>query len=119
MIKVPPSKPFFSKKEVFLINEKFRNILKGKSFLSQFKYAIEFEKKFSKFIGTKYAISCNSGTGALELIFRSLNVSGKEIILPSNTFIATANAVINAGGKPIFADCDDDMCLDFKDVKKK
>lgn len=118
-IRVPPTKPFFSETDINFINNRLRNILKGKSFLSQSKFAEEFENKFSNFIGTKFAVSCNSGTSALELICRSLNICGKEVILPSNTFMATANAVINAGGKPIFADCDDDMCLSLQDVKKK
>lgn len=119
MIKVPATKPFFHNKDILSINKEFKKILNGNSFLSQFLHAQKFEKKFSRFIGTKYGVSCNSGTGALELIFRALNVYGKEVILPSNTFIATANAIINAGGKPVFADCDDDMCLDFHDVQKK
>jgi perosamine synthetase len=118
-IKVPATKPFFFNEDINFIKRKFHDILKGKSFLSQSKYAEEFEKKFSNFIGTKFAVSCNSGTSALELICRSLNVYGKEVILPSNTFMATANAIINAGGKPIFADCDDDMCLSLQDVKRK
>jgi dTDP-4-amino-4,6-dideoxygalactose transaminase len=119
LIKVPATKPFFFKNDISFINRKFNKILNGKSFLSQSKYAQEFENKFSNFIGTKFAVSCNSGTSALELICRALNIYGKEVILPSNTFMATANAVINAGGKPIFADCDDDMCLSFTDIKKK
>jgi dTDP-4-amino-4,6-dideoxygalactose transaminase len=119
VIKVPATKPFFFKNDINFINSKFNKILNGKSFLSQSKYAQEFENKFSNFIGTKFGVSCNSGTSALELICRALNIYGKEVILPSNTFMATANAVINAGGKPIFADCDDDMCLSFHDIKKK
>ena len=118
-IKVPATRPFFFKKDINYINNKFSKILNGKSFLSQSKYAQEFENKFAKFIGTKFSVSCNSGTSALELICRAINVDGKEVILPSNTFMATANAVINAGGKPIFSDCDDDMCLSLQDVKKK
>ena len=118
-IKVPATKPFFFKKDINFINKKFSKILNGKSFLSQSKYAQEFENKFARFIGTKFSVSCNSGTSALELICRAINVDGKEVILPSNTFMATANAVINAGGKPIFSDCDDDMCLSLEDVKKK
>ena len=118
-IKVPATKPFFFKKDINFINNKFSKILNGKSFLSQSKYAQEFENKFARFIGTKFSVSCNSGTSALELICRAINVDGKEVILPSNTFMATANAVINAGGKPIFSDCDDDMCLSLEDVKKK
>src|SRR3989344_5342780 len=79
----------------------------------------EFESKFASYTGTKFAVSCNSGTSALELICRAIGVAGKEVILPSNTFIATANAILNAGGIPVFADCTDNLCMDVQDVKKK
>lgn len=118
-MKIPASLPSFSSDDINFIIDNFKDILEGKSFLSQYKFSEIFENNFSKFIGTKYGVSCNSGTSALELIFRSIDISGKEVILPSNTFIATANAIINAGGKLVFADCDDDMCLSYDDVINK
>jgi dTDP-4-amino-4,6-dideoxygalactose transaminase len=48
----------------------------------------------------------NSGTSALEIIFRSIGVEGREVIVPANTFYATAGAVVHAGGRPRFTDCD-------------
>jgi len=116
MRNISATKPTFNIKDIEYITEKFKDILEGNSFLSQFKYSEEFEEKFANYIGTNFAVSCNSGTSALELIFRAIEIKGKEVILPSNTFIATANAIINAGGKPIFADCNEDMCLDFDSV---
>lgn len=113
---VPASRPYFSPEDTKYILSEFKEILDGNSYLSMHKHGELFEKKFSEFIGTKYAVACNSGTSALELIFRSLDVTSKEVILPSNTFLATAIAVVNAGGNPVFADCDDTMCLDFDDV---
>lgn len=118
-MKVPATKPYFSEDDIEFIIENFKDILHGNSFLTMWKYGEEFEKRFAEFTGTKYAVACNSGTSALELIFRSLGVAGKEVILPSNTFIATANAILNAGGIPIFADCSDKMCLGTNDVVKK
>lgn len=118
-MKVPATKPYFSKEDITFITKKFKDILRGKSFLSIHKYGEEFESKFASYIGTKFAVSCNSGASALELICRAIGVEGKEVILPSNTFIATANAILNAGGRPIFADCADNMCLDAADVAKK
>ena len=111
MRNIAATKPTFSSEDIDVITEKFKHILQGNSFLSQYKYSEEFESGFAEYIGTNFAVSCNSGTSALELIFRGLNIKGKEVILPSNTFIATANAIINAGGQPIFADCNDDMCF--------
>ena len=116
MKNIAATKPTFSPADIEFITERFTEILKGKSFLSQGIYSGEFENNFAEYTGTNYAVSCNSGTSALELIFRALDISNKEVILPSNTFIATANAIINAGGKPVFADCNDDMCLDFNNV---
>lgn len=118
-MKVPATKPYFSEGDIDFITAKFKDILRGNSFLSMHKYGAEFESKFASYIGTKFAVSCNSGTAALELICRAIDVAGKEVILPSNTFIATANAVLNAGGRPVFADCADNMCLDAVDVAKK
>lgn len=118
-MKVPATKPYFSEEDIAFITERFKDILRGNSFLTMHKYGAEFEKKFAEFIGTKYAVGCNSGTSALELICRALSVSGKEVILPSNTFVASANAILNAGGNPVFADCCDDMCLDAEDAIKR
>jgi len=118
-MKIPATKPYFSEDDITFITEKFQDILHGKSFLSNGQYTAQFEKEFAEFIGTKFAVACNSGTSALELICRALDISGREVILPSNTFIATANAILNAGGIPVFADCADNMCLDDIDVIKK
>jgi perosamine synthetase len=117
--KIQATKPYFNADDISYITEKFKEILSGKSFLSQYKYCAQFEQEFASYTGTDFAVSCNSGTSALELIFRALDVQGKEVILPSNTFIATANAIMNAGGIPVFADCDESMCLDFKDTINK
>ncbi len=62
-------------------------------------YVKKFEKKFAKFCGTKHALTVSSGTGALEIVLRALNIQGKKVILPINTFIATAAAIKNAGGE--------------------
>lgn len=113
---IPPVQPYFFEDDIEWILKNFREILEGKSFLSTYKHTEEFENLFSKYIGTKHGVGCNSGTSALELICRSVGVDGKEVILPSNTFIATANAILNAGGVPVFADCGDDMCLDADDT---
>jgi perosamine synthetase len=65
----------------------------------------EFEENFAKYIGTKYAVSLNSCTSALHLALEALNIKG-EVILPSFTFVASANAIIRAGATPVFADID-------------
>lgn len=69
--------------------------------------AREFEKLFADFVGVKHVVSASSGTAALHLAMRTLNLKpGDEVIVPVFTFAATANAVLYCGAKPIFADID-------------
>ena len=79
-----------------------------------------FEEEFAKYTGTKYAVAVNSGTSAIEAPLRYLNVKNKEVIVPTNTMVASANAVIFAGGTPVMADMDiTNLCADFEDIKRK
>jgi len=68
---------------------------------------IKFEKRFQKFIGTKYAIGVGSATHALHLSMRSLDIGpNDEVIVPTFTFAASANSVIFCGAKPVLVDVD-------------
>ena len=80
-----------------------------------------FEEKFAKFIGTKYAVGVNSGTAALHLSILSHNFKkGKKILVPAITFSATAAAVLYCGLKPKFVDINpNNLTLDFEDLKRK
>jgi len=80
-----------------------------------------FEKKFKKFIETKYAIGVGSATQSLHLSMQSLGIgSGDEVIVPTFTFAATANAAIYCGAKPIFVDVHyDTFNMNPSEVKKK
>jgi dTDP-4-amino-4,6-dideoxygalactose transaminase len=62
------------------------------------------EAAFAAEHGARFAIAVASGTAALEIILRSLEVTGRDVIVPANTFAATAFAVIAAGARPVFAD---------------
>lgn len=67
----------------------------------------QFEKKFAEFAGVKHAVAVNTGTAALHSAVVAVGVKqGDEVILPSFTFVATAEAVVMAGGKPVFTDID-------------
>jgi len=69
----------------------------------------DFEQKFCRVIGTKYAIALNSGTAALHTILSSLGLNREdEVVVPANTFSSTVNAVIYVGAKPVLADCEVD-----------
>ena len=66
-----------------------------------------FEKSFASYTGSRYAVGVCSGTAALHLAMLALNIGpGDEVILPANTFIATAWGISHAGATPVFADCD-------------
>jgi dTDP-4-amino-4,6-dideoxygalactose transaminase len=75
------------------------------------------EAAWSKRVGTKHAVALSSCTAALEITMRHIGVRGREVIIPTNTFVATANAAVSAGAKVVFADLDpDDYNLDASDA---
>ena len=79
----------------------------------------KFERSFKKYICSKECVAVNSGTAALHLALSLSDIKGKEVILPSLSFVSTAHAVIYNGGKPIFADIDPEtLCIDTEQVKK-
>jgi dTDP-4-amino-4,6-dideoxygalactose transaminase len=81
----------------------------------------EFEEEFAAFSGVRHCIGVASGTDALELVLRALGLAGgDEVILPANTFIATAAAVVRAGATPVLVDCDPiDQLVDVAEVAAK
>jgi len=80
-----------------------------------------FENMFREYKKAKYAIALNSCTAALHLSMLSIGIKpGDEVILPTMTFAATANAVIHAGGRPVFCDCEKStMNIDPADIERK
>jgi perosamine synthetase len=70
------------------------------------KYVGEFERQFAAFCGTKYAVACANGTVSLHLSLVALGIGeGDEVIVPTFTYIASANAVKYCGATPVFVDC--------------
>lgn len=69
-------------------------------------YGTAFEAQFAAWCGMNHGVAAGSGTAALEIILRCLQVEGQEVLVPANTFFATAAAVIHAGGRPVFMDTD-------------
>ncbi|MCV0393555.1 MAG: DegT/DnrJ/EryC1/StrS family aminotransferase [Nitrosopumilus sp.] len=79
-----------------------------------------FEKKFSEYVGSKRCVAVNSGTSALHLALSLYDVKGKEIIVPSMSFVSTAHAALYNQAKPVFVDIDPTtLCLDPKKVRAK
>ena len=81
-----------------------------------------FERAFSESLGGGYAIAVSNGTAALHLALAGLSLKeGDEIVLPSLTFVATANAILYVGAKPVFADIVglDDLNISPQEIEKK
>ncbi|GAB4373803.1 MAG: hypothetical protein Kow0042_17940 [Calditrichia bacterium] len=118
-IKIQSSKPYFPETDRKLIQEEINKILTSGR-LTQGPWVEKFEAAFADYVGTQYAIATNSGTSALEILLRYYQVKDGEVIVPTNTFLATANAVIFAGGKPVLADISaDSLCLDSAKLSEK
>ena len=81
---------------------------------------LEFEKKFSKYIGVKYCVATNNGTDALILSLKALGIKkGDEVITVCNTFYATVGAIVACGAKPVLVDCDSRYQIDHKKIISK
>ncbi len=78
-----------------------------------------FESAWAEFCSTRHAIGVANGTDALELIVVALGIGpGDDVIVPANTFVATAEAVVTAGARPVFADVDPQTLLVTADTIK-
>ena len=79
----------------------------------------KFEENFQKYTNSDDCIAVNSGTAALNLALSLLDIKNKHIILPSMSFVSTANAVVMNGGIPVFVEIEPEtMCIDPESVKK-
>jgi perosamine synthetase len=99
-MKVPLCLPDITKKEVDIVSK----VLLG-GWLAHGEYNKKFEQLFANMLGVVNAITMNSCTSALEIALKSSGIT-QEVIIPSMTFVATANAVINSGCTPVFCDVD-------------
>jgi dTDP-4-amino-4,6-dideoxygalactose transaminase len=76
------------------------------------KAVAQFEKQYADFVGVRACVGVGNGTDALEMALRAVGVGpGREVVVPANTFIATAEAVLRAGARPVFVDVDDEALL--------
>ena len=105
----------------YLGEDEFQNIKLcfDSNWITEGPKAKEFIEKLCKFVGSKYGVLAPNGTLALYLALVSIGIkSGDEVIVPDLTFIATANAVIMCGAKPIFCDIDEDLHIDTQQCNK-
>jgi dTDP-4-amino-4,6-dideoxygalactose transaminase len=79
-----------------------------------------FEEAVAAFVGARHCVAVSSGTAALHLALEAVGVRGAEVVVPSLTFVATVQAVLAAGGIPVFAECRaDDLNIDVDDVARR
>jgi perosamine synthetase len=104
-MRVPPASIYFPAADRAWILAEIEKCLESGQ-LTLGKNGAQLEAEFAHLCATKHAIAVNSGTSALEIIFRAIGVEGRDVIVPSNTFYATAGAVVHAGGQPRFVDCE-------------
>jgi len=116
-MKIPLFKIYWDNDDI----EAVTNVLKRGSYWATGKEIKEFEEMLAEYIGRKYAVAFNSGTSALHAILLAYGIRQEdEVIVPSFTFISTANAPLFVGAKPVFAEIEDETyCLDPEDVKEK
>lgn len=95
------AEPYVDEEIVRLVAE----VLRSRSLVSG-RLVEEFERRLAEYLGSKHVVCVSSGTAALHLAFEALGVKGKKVVVPAFTFAASANTVILAGGKPVFADID-------------
>ena len=89
------------------------------NFWSDGKMTRTLEEKFGEFTGLHACAVTNGGTGLLSIL-EYVDVRGKEVIVPANTFWATAQAAKKAGAKVVYADCNrDDLCMSYDDMVSK
>ena len=120
-MKIPINIPAIDKEEIREVNK----VLSEKSLTSASfnggKQVQQFEKLLSKFVKSKFAVAVNSGTAALQASLYAIDIKpGDEVLVPSFTFVATANSVKSVGAKPVFVDIlKDNYTMDPNDLKKK
>jgi perosamine synthetase len=121
MIKnIPFSRPCFNDRDLEEIASKILAVLRS-GWLTSGQLVNRFEEQFADFVGAEYAVALNSCTAALHSILLALGIAqGDEVIVPTNTFVATANAVLYTGAQPVFADSDPETFnIDPGDIERK
>ncbi len=112
---IPIAKPWIGEEE----KKEVERVLDS-GMLAYGEWVKRFEREFAEYVGVKHALSTTSGTQALILALEAVGVRGKDVLVPSFTFIASATSIIRAGGRPVFVDVDPKTFnIDPKDVRRK
>ena len=120
-VKIPINMPILGKEELSAVISVVKSGGLTSASKDGGKNVQEFEKSVRTFVKTKYAISVNSGTAALQAALYALDIKkGDEVIVPSFTFVASANAIASTGAKPVFVDIlKENFTIDPDSITKK
>lgn len=120
-MKIPINVPLIGKEEISAVTSILKNGVLTSAANQGGKHVQNFEKSVASFVKSKYAVAVNSGTSALQAALYALDIkNGDEVLVPSFTFVATANAVISTGAKPIFVDIlKENYTIDPYELEKK
>ncbi|OGC22613.1 UDP-4-amino-4,6-dideoxy-N-acetyl-beta-L-altrosamine transaminase [candidate division WOR-1 bacterium RIFOXYC2_FULL_37_10] len=113
---IPYAKQWILDDDVDIVADSLRS-----DYLTQGSKVLEFENKTARYCGTKYAVAMSSGTAALHAAAFVAGIKhGDEVITSPITFVASANCVLYCGGKPVFADIEEDTInIDPNEITKK
>lgn len=117
--KVPAARVVFSEDDIRSVCELLaRSLATGTLTLGPI--GRELEQHFARICQRRHAVAVGSGTAALEIALRAVGVTGRDVIVPGNTFFATAAAVVHAGARVCFADIErDTLALDLQDLQRR
>lgn len=120
-VKIPINTPVLGKEELSAVVSVVKSGGLTSASKDGGKNVQEFEKSVRTFTKSKYAVSVNSGTAALQAALYALDIKkGDEVIVPSFTFVASANAIASTGAKPVFADIlKENFTIDPESIAKK
>ena len=104
-MRVPPLKILFDAEDRAKITRRIDAALAAGQ-IAQGANTVEFEQRFAEYCGTKHAVAVSNGSAAIEVALRARGVEGREVLVPTNTFFATAASVMFAGGTVKLADID-------------
>lgn len=117
---VPINRPFLGPEEERLVLEVLRSGQLTNASLTGGLMVRKFERLLAEYLGVADVVVVSSGTAALQVALMALGIGpGDEVLVPSFTFVATANSVLAVGAKPIFVDIDEYYTIDVQDARRK
>src|SRR5262245_1642627 len=113
---IPVFQPYYDDREERAVAEVLRSKWAGLG-----PKTAEFEERFARTVGARYAVGVSSGTAALQLALQLIDLRpGDDVIVPTITFVSTAHVVKQLGAEPVFAEVDEQtLCLDWQDVRNR